>query len=317
MGRDSSGLSDHVRVGLALSGGGARGLAQVGVIKVLEREGIPIDLVAGTSIGAVVGGLYAISDGAEEMLERVKATLSSEHMDGLNLERILRLSGITPLEAEKKAREGRDRRGFFQRARQLMRGVFASHTALTSQSVLEKEMVQEVFEHMFGDATFDQTRIPFAAIAVDLEEGCEVIIANGPIAPAVAASSAIAGIFPPVHLRGRHLIDGGYTSPVPIDAAHTLGANVVIAVDVSIKSADRGRLNNAVEVAMRSSEISLLALEREQLRRADVVIPARGQTRHWSDYSRPEEAIEAGEKATERLLESIEVAIEERSQLFL
>lgn len=308
-------MSEYVRVGVALSGGGARGLAQVGVLKVLEREGIPVHLIAGTSIGAVVGGLYACSADACEMEKRVLATLQSEHMDGLNLNRILKIAGIKPVQAIEASREKRE--SLLGRARMLLRRVFASHAALTRQAVLDRETIESVFDAMFGDMTFEETRIPFAAVAVDLEEGCEVIIAHGRIARAVAASSAIAGIFPPVEIRGRHLVDGGYTSPVPIDAAQTLGANVVIAVDVSVSGIDRGRLDNAVEVAMRSSEISLLALEREQLRRADVVIPARGQARHWSDYSDPQEAIEAGERATERLVDSIRAAIEERAKLFI
>lgn len=164
---------------------------------------------------------------------------------------------------------------------------------------------------------FDQTVIPFAAVAVDVEEGCEVIVANGSIARGVAASSAIAGIFPPVEIAGRKLIDGGYTSPVPIDAVQVLGANVVIAVDVSQSGRDTGRLGNAVEVAMRSSEITLQALEQEQLRRADVVIPARGAARHWSDYSAPHEAIAAGERAAERLIDSIHGVIQKRARLFV
>jgi NTE family protein len=304
-------VSDHVRVGLALSGGGARGLAQVGVLKVLEREGIPVHLVTGTSIGAVMGALYACSPDAVATEAKVLATLASSGMQALDLNRILKLSGVQPVSGEV-APEG----GWWERAQTLLRRLHASHAALTRQAVVESEQILGVFDALFGDCSFDQTRIPFAAVAVDLEEGREVIIASGRIARAVAASSAIAGIFPPVEIGGRSLVDGGYTSPVPIEAARTMGANVVIAVDVSIRGIDRGGLENAVEVAMRASEISLIALEREQLRRADVVVPARGQERHWSDYSAPQEAIAAGERAAEKMLDSIRAVIEERGRLF-
>ncbi len=311
--REPGRISDHVRVGLALSGGGARGLAQIGVLKVLERERVPIHLIAGTSIGAIIGGLYACSLDAEEVQTRVLETLAGTRLQGLDLEKILTVQGVTPV-AEGDATSPD---GLLARARRTFRRVVASHHALTRQSVLEADAVMKVFEALFGDRTFEKTKIPFAAAAVDLEECCEVIIASGSIAHGVAASSAIAGIFPPVEIQGRRLIDGGYTSPVPIDVAQTLGANVVVAVDVSDRGYDRGKLDNAVEVAMRSSEISLIALEREQLRRADVVIPARGTPRHWSDYSEPEEAIRAGEAAGEHLIDNIRAAIQERARLFL
>lgn len=314
MKRSPEKISDHVRVGLALSGGGARGLAQVGVLKVLERHGIPVHLIAGTSIGAIVGGLYACLQDADEVERRVLHTLSSEHMQGLDLDRILKLSGIAPAQERGEVPEPP---GLLVRAQRLIRRVLASHAALTRLAVLDGDTVLAVYERLYEGRTFDQTRIPFAAVAVDLEEGREVVVASGPIARGVAASSAIAGIFPPVQIEGRQLVDGGYTSPVPIDVTYTLGANVVIAVDVSHRDLDRGRLDNAVEVAMRSSEISLLALEREQLRRADVIVPARGRARHWSDYSDPHEAIAAGEAAAENMIPSIRVAIEERGSLFI
>lgn len=307
-------ISDHVRVGLALSGGGARGLAQVGVLKVLERHGIPVHLIAGTSIGAIVGALYACYGDAAEVERRVLHTLSSEQMQGLDLDRILKLSGIAPVQEREESPESP---GLIVRAQRLFRRVVASHAALTRLAVLDGQAVLDMYDRLYEGRTFDQTKIPFAAVAVDLEEGREVVVASGPISRGVAASSAIAGIFPPVEIEERKLVDGGYTSPVPIDVTYTLGANVVIAVDVSHRDLDRGRLDNAVEVAMRSSEISLLALEREQLRRADVIVPARGRPRHWSDYSDPHEAIDAGESAAENMVTSIRVAIEERGSLFI
>jgi NTE family protein len=174
-----------------------------------------------------------------------------------------------------------------------------------------------VLETVFNNSTFEDTVIPFGAVAVDLREGREVIIGSGDLARGVAASAAIPGIFPPIELNGRLLCDGGYTSPVPIDAVETLGANVVIAVDVSQHGIAVSELSNGVEIAMRSSEISLIALEQEQLRRADAVISARGQDRHWSDFSQPEEAIQAGEIACEQMLDNIRGVIDERTRLFL
>jgi len=305
-------IPEHVRVGLALAGGGARGLAQVGVIKVLERERIPLHIVTGTSIGSIVGGLYALTGNARELEKRVVETLSSERMQALGLSNILKISGVQPVEDTT-----RSPRKLLGRAQRLMRRVLATRVALTRPSVLQGEVTGELFEEIFGDATFEELKLRFAAIAADLHEGVEVIIAHGSVARAAAASSAIAGVFAPVKIKGRELIDGGYTSPVPVEAARTMGANVVIAVDVSHSSPDRGPINRAVEVALRSAEISMKTLEQEQLRHADVIVPARGQARHWSDYSNPVESIEAGERAAEHLLDNIRAAIEERARLFL
>lgn len=308
------GLREHVRLGLALSGGGARGLAQVGVFQVLQREGIAVDLIAGSSIGAIIGGLYACWPDAQELQRRVVDFVQSEEMEGLNLGTIQRLGGV-PLVDEND--EGESRWGFVERVQRTVRRLYASHVALSRLSVLDGGKLLASLEEVFEGRTFDETKIPFAAVAVDLAAGREVVITTGSLARGVAASSAIPGIFPPVEIGGRMLVDGGYTSPVPISAVHALGANVVVAVDVSQSGIDAGRLENGVEVAMRASEISLIALEQEQLRRADVVIPARGQARHWSDFSNPEEAVAAGERAATNLMENIRAAIEERARLFI
>ncbi len=303
-----------VRVGIALSGGGARGLAQVGVLKVLERAGVGVDVIAGTSIGAIIGGVYACWPDADELEKRVLGFVRSKYIESLNLATIRRLGGI-PTVGEKTPHKADP--GLFDRVQTAFRGLYASHLALSRRAVLSGERVLRVLETVFENRAFEDTEIRFGAVAVDLNEGCEVIIGSGPLARGVAASAAIPGIFPPIELNGRLLCDGGYTSPVPIDAVKTMGANVAIAVDVSRHGIAVSELANGVEIAMRSSEISLIALEQEQLRRADVVISTRGQTRHWSDFSRPEEAIRAGEVACEKLLDNIRDVIDERTHLFL
>ena len=310
----ASSIRKKVRVGIALSGGGWRGLAQVGVLKVLERSGIPIDVIAGTSIGAVIGGVYACWPDAIELEKRVLGFVCSRYIENLNLATIRRLGGIPTVGEEAQNERGP---GLFDRIQTAFRGLYASHLGLSRRSVLGGKGVQRALQMVFSNRTFEETAVPFGAVAVDLREGCEVIIGSGDLARGVAASAAIPGIFPPVELSGRLLCDGGYTSPVPIDAVNTLGANVVIAVDVSQRGIAVNELGNGVEIAMRSSEISLIALEQEQLRRAHSVISARGENRHGSDFSEPEEAIHAGEVACEQMLDSIRAVIDERSRLFL
>lgn len=321
----------RVRVGLALAGGGGRGLAHVGVLKVLEAEDVPIDLIAGTSIGAIVGAMYACEPDAAVLEERILEFIESRAMKRLGLGTMERLRGLgKPGEETSDERpESGERRdsgeppgsdepdGLFARWQRKFRQLYASHRAMTRIAMLPGEAMTEALDGLYSGCTFEDLKLPFAAVAVDIHAGQEVIITHGSLAEAVAASAALAGIFPPVELAGRTLIDGGYVSPVPVETARTLGANVVLAVDVSMTGRESGTFPSAVEVAMRAGEISRAALEREQLRHADVVIPARFAERHWSDFSVAQEAIVGGEKAARNLLDSIRSAIDERSRLFI
>lgn len=325
--RTAVGAPDHdrrgVRVALALAGGGGRGLAHVGVLKVLEREEIPIDLITGTSIGAIIGALYARERDVEDVERRILDFLGSRAMRRLNLAEMERLRDVgRPSSSGSEERDpvaGDDEvdGGLFARLQRHFRRLYASHRAMSQVAMLSGDELMEALDELFEGDSFEDLAMPFAAVAVDVHSGREVIITRGSLAEGVGASSALAGIFPPVELDGRTLIDGGYVSPVPIVAAESLGANVVLAVDISLTGRDAGEFPNAVEVAMRAGEISRGALEREQLRRADVVIPARFAERHWSDFSVAREAIAGGEKATMNLLDSIRAVIDERSRRFL
>jgi len=179
------------RIGLALSGGGARGLAHIGVLKVLEREGIPIHLLAGTSMGGLVAAAYA-------------AGLSPHDLE----KEALRMSNprwlITLLD------RGLPRRGLL--AGQKVIGYLAEH---------------------LGEITFDQLRVPLALVAVDLNKGEKVILREGSVLEAVRATIALPGLFAPVERGEQMLVDGGLLDNLPADVVREMGADVVIAVDIS------------------------------------------------------------------------------------
>ena len=178
-----------VRLGLALAAGGARGSAHVGVLKVLEREGIPVSVVAGTSIGAVVGGVFsagvAVGRIEQEWLE----------------------TGLTKV--------ARSFLPTFPRV------------GLSSGTELSKYL-----HVLLGDRRIEDLSIPFAAVACDLDTGEAVVLRRGSAADALRASSSIPGIFVPVRLEGRLLVDGGLVDPLPVRVCRDLGAEVVVGVDV-------------------------------------------------------------------------------------
>jgi len=180
-----------LKIGLALGSGSARGLAHVGVIMALEAYNIPIDIIAGTSIGSVIGGLYA-SGATIRQLEEV----------ALSIKKSKTLFLIDP--------------------------VFP-HSGLISGDRIEKMLNQ------FGikDKTFDDLKIPFAAVATDVESGAEVILNQGKVIDAVRASISIPGIFTPVKYQDYYLVDGGVVDPVPVDVVKMMGADIIIAVNLA------------------------------------------------------------------------------------
>jgi NTE family protein len=179
------------RVAVVLGGGAARGFAHVGVLRVLEDAGVPVELVVGTSVGSLVGALYADGHNARE-LEFLARDL--------------------------------DRDDFFD---------FGLAPALFGSGLARGDRVEGWMRRHLLARRIDELAIPYAAVATDLDDGSVVVLDHGDVASAVRASSAIPGVFEPVHLEGRLLADGGVVANLPVKVARALGADVVIAVDVT------------------------------------------------------------------------------------
>jgi NTE family protein len=202
-------------LGIALSGGGAKALAQVGVLKVLEREGVPLSYVAGTSAGALIGAIHVTSRDTMETEERILAHLRSKGV-GFNSQTFRALA------AEDARRPG----GILAAAKTIWRAARAGGV------VVEEEPMRNALLAVLGDATFADARLPFATTALDLVTGRKLIFAGGSLVDAVYASAAIPGLFEPLKLDGAILVDGGWAEPVPVDTCQHLGAIHVVAVDV-------------------------------------------------------------------------------------
>jgi len=281
---------EKLKIGLALGGGGARGLAHIGVLKVLERENIPIDLITGTSMGAIIGGVYAL-----------KKDISAI---GKIAEKYSKISEFS-IDLSFSEKERKDKPLFLKRMSDFLKRGYILNLELRRQYINDGEGVKKIIKDLVDDRAFADTKIPFAAVAADLVSGKKVIIRKGKLFDALLASTSIPGMFPPVILDKKILVDGGIVDVVPIETAKSLGANFVIAVSVSQTIKKRAEFNNAVEILFRSDSITSAELRKLQLSFADVAISPKVGRFHWSDFSKPEQCIREGEIAAQNAISEI------------
>jgi len=284
-------MIDGCKIGLALGGGAARGLAHIGVLKVLEQQGVPIDLIAGTSIGALVGGVYATTRNAAATEQRFLEFIFSEEFK-------------------------RDRFDFLRESRQasphlldnvktlIKRGIFYS-VSMAKPSFVSAQNFEHNINGVLDDVRIEETPIPFAAIAADIHRGQQVLLQRGSLRRAVSASSAVPGLLPPVIIDGRTLIDGGCVAKVPVVPVLLMGADVVIGVDVSREFEEQVNLRNGLSIMVRANSISTDALKSLQCRLADVVIAPDVGRIHWADFSAVRACIARGEEGATSGLDEI------------
>ena len=255
------------RVGIALSGGAARGMAHVGVLKVLRNEGVPVDVVAGTSAGSLVGGAYAAGMPLEE-IEAFARQIRWRDVGRMTLSR---------LGAQTNAR------------------------------------MEELMRARLPITRFEELPVPFAAVATDLHSGSAVVMSGkGDIPFAIRASCALPGWYVPVtDERGRMLVDGGLCANIPAVAARSLGADIVIAVDVNSEGAKfLENPQSAIGVLLQSIMVVQRTAAAYQLQYADVVIRPRVGHIRWDEMTRAAELITAGEEAARMTLGRIKELIE-------
>ncbi len=290
------------KIGLVLGGGGARGLAHIGVMKVLESEKIRPDIIVGTSIGAVVGGALASGMKAGELEERIACFLESD----LYRSSELKVMGDTESKAEQ---------GLSKRIQSYFKTKIRLAHALFTDSILQIGDIEEFINFFIPDIQIEETAIAFRAVATDLLSGELVLMKKGPLRRSVLASSAVPGALPPVEMNGRQLSDGGIISVVPARCALEEGATVVIAVAVDRDISLVSGLDTAVDIYVRAGEIQGFHLEQYDVECADIVIrPELGGT-HWTDFSQSKELISLGELAAINNLPHIRRLLRPRGEL--
>jgi len=286
------------RVGLALAGGGARGGALVGVLKVLEELRIPVDCVAGTSSGSLAGGLYAIGMPPEKMAEELR-TIDWEAV----------FSDVRSRKDEAFRRKEDDPRYLVGVDLGFSHGRIVVPTGLVAGQELGYHLRRMTWT-VGSVRDFDRLPIPFRAVAADIETGEAVVLASGALAHVIRASMAVPGFLKPVELEGRLLVDGGVASNLPVDVVRKMGAEVVIAVDISTPLMKRDDIKGFLGVLNQTSGF-LTRLNVEQqigtLRGRDVLVAPDLEGIPTLGFPQFGEAIErgvaAGRAAAERLRE--------------
>ncbi|NOQ22644.1 MAG: hypothetical protein GQ565_08350 [Candidatus Aegiribacteria sp.] len=276
-------------IGIALAGGGAKGLAHIGFLEILVNNGIPIDIISGTSIGAVIGAAYALEPDTEKLKATLRMLIESDVF------RNLKLNKFKSVEEDH----------WFNRIRNRLRVSLTFAEAATKPSLVPELQVVRLFDELFGEKTFEDAELPFAAVALDLISGEDVLFREGLISDAVRASTAIPGVFPTVNMNGKKLVDGGVTANAPVTAARKLGADIVIGVIFGYEPSPPGKLESSMSVILRGDELAKLKLFRMLIEKADYVVEIDAGNTHWTDFGIYEESIEKGREAAIRHLDQL------------
>ena len=278
-----------LKVGLALSGGGARGAAHIGALRVLEQEGIRIDCIAGTSFGALVGGLYALGYRAVE-IEQIFArqdwsALFSNEPD----------LSLAPLLARAKSRyQGElNFHGFLP---ELPGGLIAGQKLTEVLDLLTTERI------LAAAFDFDRLPIPFRAVATDIVNGEKVVFQRGTMTEAIRASIAVPLVFTPVEKDGMLLVDGGLVDNLPTDVVRQMGADIVIAIDATSPLLEKDQIKTFVEVMDQSIGLLMRRGVEENIKLADLVLRPELKDFTVADYLRIPEIVQLGAQAAESRL---------------
>jgi len=254
-------------VALVLGAGAARGFAHVGVIRALEQERVPVDLVVGTSVGSLIGAIYAADQNSFD-LEWTAFALEKEHLFDYGL-----------------------------------------LTAVRGMGAAKGDKLEEFVRARVRPRNIEELKLPFAAVATDLNWGGPVVLDHGPVARAVRASSAIPGIFQPVVVDGKLLVDGAVVDPIAIDVARQKGADLVVAVDIG-ENVGNTDITNLLDVTYQAVSIMSAVIASHARRGADVLItPAVGSV-GMLDFTQKKRCIQLGIEAGRAAAPAIRKAID-------
>ena len=286
----------RLRIGLVLSGGGARGIAHIGVLKVLENMRVPIDCIAGTSMGAIVGGLYAAGASPADLEKLVtsipwnEAFTDKQSADKLSFRR-KEDSQAYKIDLNLGIRDG---------------------NLVTSKGLVQGQnlnlLLKEMLLHTSGSNDFDKLHIPFRAVAADIETGQAVVIGAGDLSEAIRASMSIPGIFAPMEIKGKMLVDGGIANNLPVDVVRSMGADILIIVDIGTPLRTRAGLTSPTSI---TAQVMTILIQRnvqtqlQSLKPEDILIQPQLGNLGTTDFSKTSEAISIGQdtakKYTDRL----------------
>ena len=272
------------KIGLVLSGGGAKGFAHIGVLKVLEKAGIKIDYIGGTSMGAVVGGLYA---------------------SGYNATQIDSIFEYTNFDELLKDYNPRTSKSFYEKRNDEIYAISLPFDNFKlglpialSKGLYNYNLLVKLLHNVRYVNDFNKLPIPFICIATDIEKGKSVILNSGFLPQALLASSAFPSLFSPVEIDGKYLIDGGVTNNYPIDEVRKMGADIIIGVDVQDDLKDRESLKEATRILVQITNLQMIESMKEKIKRTDIYIKPDISDFSVISFNQGKEIIKKGEEAT-------------------
>ncbi|MFV8345635.1 patatin-like phospholipase family protein [Flavobacterium sp. ZB4P13] len=281
------------KIGLVLSGGGAKGFAHIGVLKVLEEAGIKIDYIGGTSMGAVIGGLYASGYNASQIDSIFHAT----NFDEL-------LNDFIP----------RSSKNFYEKRNDELYALVLPFSKLKigipealSKGMYNYNLLNRITRNVRHIKDFNQLPIPFLCIGTDIETGKEVLLNKGNLAQAMIASSAFPSLFSPVEIDGRVLVDGGVVNNYPIEEVRKLGADIIIGVDVQNDLLDRSQLKDATRILVQITNLQSIERMKKNVKETEVYIRPDVKNYGVVSFDKGKEIIRKGEEATFSVYEKIKL----------
>ncbi|MBN2119645.1 MAG: patatin-like phospholipase family protein [Candidatus Omnitrophica bacterium] len=270
-----------MRVGLALGGGGARGFAHIGVLEVLEQEGISIDVISGTSMGAVVGALYAQEKNVEFVKEKIFSFIDRPIIKELE-------EKFTSSQEDEELKNPRLRKTLL-----FVKEIYLWNIRLVKKWLVDYKPFEILFKEVFGDSTFSDCKIPFVCMATDLVAGKEVYLEEGLLWEALLASTALPGVFPPLKLNERFLVDGGVLASLPCESLVRKKVDFITAVNLERTRRIRF-LKSSMNMLLSVDEMRHGKLVEIACSKADFLFEPDTLDFGWTDFSRIYEIIDKG-----------------------
>ncbi len=279
-----------MKTAIALGGGGARALAHIGVLKVLEENKIKFDYITGTSMGSIIGALYAMEETPEKIEKTLKNYFFNILFSKMNMQKMQDENQVTSA------------RSLIRKAREFVKyGSQEGGNAFLSHSILE-----DLVNTVIPDMDIADTKIPFACVATDITNGKEKIFTKGPLRRIVLASASIPGVFPPVNIDNVWYTDGAHVNVTPVTVAKMFGADFVLASDVKSKLKTLETLPaNSKDIMNRCNFIASHLFYEILIKQADVVIEPNIKQISWSEFNKFNLMVNEGKKAAELKVQEI------------
>ncbi len=279
------------KIGIALGGGGARGLAHIGILEALRENGLSINAIAGTSMGAVIGALYA----AEPDTRMVEKKIA----DFIDSKAVREVGAFFSKKAATRP---------FGKILSAAKQFFIMNRAVIGPSIISSGQIGAIFRGIHLPENFGDLKIPFCSVATNIGKGDEKIFSSGNLKKAVLASSSIPGIFPPVEIDNSYYLDGGTVNSVPVSPLKSC-CDFVIACDVRPERGMVSEFDQGLAILSRADAISSYKLSDLQIKQADFIIKPDVNNIHWADFKKMADCIAAGRAAAKKCLNDLKKTV--------